>query len=134
MGYAMADESLMEAMERELPEWNLSVISEEVMVRLAEEISPDRIRRLQEKIRAERDFLAEELEHRVERVYPSDSIYLLFRTDERLYDRMLERGILIRDCSDITGLGKGFFRVAVKDRSDNEQLLENMDEVLKWRS
>jgi histidinol-phosphate/aromatic aminotransferase/cobyric acid decarboxylase-like protein len=36
----------------------------------------------------------------------------------------LEKGILIRDCSNFRGLSKGFYRIAVRNRKENETLIE----------
>ena len=43
---------------------------------------------------------------------------------------MLDKGILIRDLGDVPGLEKGYYRVAVKKREENEALLKAMDEVM----
>ena len=48
----------------------------------------------------------------------------MFYSNESLYEKLLEKGILIRDCRNFRGLGKGFYRVAVKTRKENEILLE----------
>ena len=40
-----------------------------------------------------------------------------------IYRKMLENKILIRDCSDYEGLGKGWFRIAVRRHEDNEKLI-----------
>ena len=51
---------------------------------------------------------------------------LLLYSEEPLYEKLLAKGILIRDCENFGGLGKGFYRLAVKSRKENEFLLENM--------
>ena len=43
---------------------------------------------------------------------------------------LLKKNILIRDCSDFKGLGKGYYRIAVKTRKENEKLVEAIGEVL----
>jgi threonine-phosphate decarboxylase len=43
-----------------------------------------------------------------------------------LRDRLLDDKILIRPLSEFTGLGKNFFRVAVRTRKDNTKLIERM--------
>ncbi len=65
------------------------------------------------------------------RVYDSEANYLLLRSDKDLYGAMLEKGILIRDCSNYPGLEKGYYRVAVRLPEQNRRLLSAMKEVLK---
>ena len=50
-----------------------------------------------------------------------------------MYKRLLEKGILIRDCSDYKGLGKGYYRVSVKKTEDNMMLLNAIKEVCDGR-
>ncbi len=76
-------------------------------------------------IRHERKYLSIELKKLAYKVYESSANFILFKADEGLYDYMLKKGILIRDCSDFTGLGKGYFRIAVKKHSENEIFIDN---------
>ncbi len=46
--------------------------------------------------------------------------------------RMIAEGVLIRDCQSF-GLGKGYIRVAVRNRHENEQLIAALERVLKCR-
>jgi histidinol-phosphate/aromatic aminotransferase/cobyric acid decarboxylase-like protein len=130
MGYVLADKKNIDKIRDQLPEWNLSVVSEEIMIALSELIDEDKIKRAVEKIRAEREFLSEGLKKRDIKIYPSDAVYITYKGKEDLYDKMLEKGILIRDCSDFEGLDKGIFRVAVKGRKENEEFLTILDEVI----
>ena len=71
-------------------------------------------------------------------VFDSSSCFLLFRvknelgncTDCNIWQRLRERGILIRDCSDYSGLGHGYYRVAVKSTRENRILLAALEDVL----
>ena len=54
----------------------------------------------------------------------SKANYIFFQGEEGLYEKCLEKGILIRDCSNYYGLKKGYYRVAVKLQEENEKLLE----------
>ena len=78
----------------------------------------------------EGQFLSEGLKKAGLRVYPHVADFILVHTEVPLYDRLLERGILIRDCSSFRGLSKGYYRIAVKRREENEQLLEEIGEIL----
>lgn len=65
------------------------------------------------------------------RVFPGEANYLLFAAAQAdLRERLLPRGILIRDCSNYIGLGAGYYRVAVKTKEENARLIRAIREVL----
>jgi threonine-phosphate decarboxylase len=84
-----------------------------------------------ERIEAEREYLTAELRNLGLRVYESDTNYMLFESRPDLYDRLLEKGILIRKCANFSGLDESFFRIAVRTHEDNEELVSALAEVLK---
>lgn len=50
--------------------------------------------------------------------------FLFFRSECNLYQDCLEHGILIRDCNNFISLeGKHYYRIAVKKREENQQLV-----------
>lgn len=51
---------------------------------------------------------------------------------DELASRMAGEGILIRDCQSF-GLGKGYIRLAVRNRFENEQLIAALERVLRCR-
>lgn len=122
LGYlASSDPVLLANIKNQLPEWNLSVFAQRAGAAAARERSY-----LEESVRLlerEREFLTQGLKDCGFRVYPSEVNFILFQARSDLGTRLLEQKILIRDCSNFKGLGKGFFRVAVKTRTENEALL-----------
>jgi len=63
------------------------------------------------------------------KVFPARANYLLVEicngySAAELRSRLLEKGVLIRDCGNFQGLDGSFFRVAVRIREDNDRLLE----------
>jgi len=67
-------------------------------------------------------------------VYPSSANFLLVEinssmTSTELKERLMEKMILIRDCSSFTGLSNRFFRVAVRTEEENFRLLECLKEI-----
>lgn len=50
------------------------------------------------------------------RIFQGEANFLLFYCEENLYEKLLRRGILIRDCSNFEGLSQGYYRIAVKRR------------------
>lgn len=84
-------------------------------------------------LQTERPWLAEKLEELGFIVYPSQTNYLLFRSpdeDSRDYKQgCLEHGILIRACENFEGLNRHYYRVAVRNRGENERLINILKEV-----
>ncbi len=66
--------------------------------------------------------------------FPAAANYLLVEmrngmTAADLRDRLLSRKMIIRDCSNYTGLDRRFFRVAVRTAGENSRLLRAMEEI-----
>ena len=60
-------------------------------------------------------------------VIPGVTNYILFYSeDHELHVKLQDHGIMIRDCSDYPGLAKGWYRVAVRTREENEILLSRL--------
>lgn len=57
-------------------------------------------------------------------VYEAQANYICFEGPQDLYEFCADQGILIRDCSNYRNLQPGCYRIAVKLRKENEQLLE----------
>jgi threonine-phosphate decarboxylase len=51
---------------------------------------------------------------------------------DELTRRMASEGVLVRDCQSF-GLYKGYIRVAVRNRNENEQLIAALERALKCR-
>ena len=86
------------------------------------------VRRL---IQRERPRLAAGLEVLGFQVCPGEANYLLFFSPaSNLGERLRERGVLLRDCSNYHGLGPGWYRAAVRTGEENQVLLRTMREVL----
>lgn len=69
------------------------------------------------------------------KIFPSEANFLLCRLENSeftlgfLQGKLLKRGILIRSCRDIEGLGDKYFRLAVRSREENEFLICNLHKV-----
>lgn len=116
-----SNRTTLEKIRKHLPEWNVSVLAQQAgIVALKQQ---DYVKKSVEMVKQERRFLKEELEGLGFMVYPGSANFLLLETKLALYEMLLKEGILIRDCSNFRGLGKGFYRIAVKQREENLQLL-----------
>ncbi|WP_051656548.1 pyridoxal phosphate-dependent aminotransferase [Butyrivibrio sp. AE3004] len=127
MGYVVSCPENIKKLIQQLPEWNLSSPGEAGIISgilLAKE--SDFIDKTMDLISTERRFLEDELRKLGFKVFESDTAFIFFKGPEMLYEALLEKGIMIRDCSDYTGLCKGYYRIAVKSHEDNEKLITAM--------
>lgn len=86
-------------------------------------------------VAAAREELLTALRQRGLRVWDSRANYLLFYTDDTALGQKLEqKDILIRDCSNYVGLTAGYYRVAVRTPEQNRQLIQALDEIQNQRT
>lgn len=130
LGYLICkNKSVTEKIAAHLPEWNLSCFAQEAGCACAKETAF--IIETEKYVRREREFLEWELGRKGLLVFPSSADFILVYRDEAshectLYRQLLAQGILIRDCENFRGLGRGFYRIAVKSREENRRLLQSL--------
>ena len=61
---------------------------------------------------------------------PGDANYLLLSGVPGLYETLLARGILVRNCENYRGLERGDVRIAVRTHAENEALIAAISEAL----
>ncbi|MDO4338817.1 MAG: pyridoxal phosphate-dependent class II aminotransferase [Eubacteriales bacterium] len=128
LGYGLCkSRELLDQMEAVTQPWNVSSIAQAAgIAALKEKSYVEAGRRL---VFQEADYLKKELKRLGLMVYPSQANYLFFKGPEDLFDACVGKGILIRDCSNYPGLGKGYFRVAVKRHEENQKLVNVLEEL-----
>lgn len=134
LGYGMTcDRALLERMQSLCQPWNVSIPAQMAGV-AALRTDPSYLTRSRQVIGKERAYLLGEL-NRIG-LWTSEAManYILFRVPEGknggFEGRLLREGILIRDCSNYTGLGPGYFRVAVRLHEDNVKLISALRRLL----
>lgn len=101
--------------------WSVSALAQTAgIAAIAEE---EYVRKTRAFIAEERRFIAAEMSALGVKMFPSDANFLLFKSGAGLAEKMLAEGILIRDCSNFSGLTDGFYRVAVRTRDENIRLI-----------
>lgn len=131
LGYLVCkDRLLLDKIAGQLPEWNLSCFAQEAGCACAKETAF--VEGTVEYVGRERLSMERKLRRRGFEVFPSAANFLLVyreeaRTADTLYEQLLRRGILIRDCENFRGLGRGFYRIAVRSREENERLLQAIE-------
>lgn len=127
LGFALGPKQLLHEMEQAKDVWNVNLLAQAAgAAMLSDQMYQKQTRAF---IAAEKENLARRLKaigHL--RVYPPSVNFLFVRlewtqhTDE-LLDFLRQKHILIRDCRHYPGLGRGFLRLAVRTRAENDRLL-----------
>jgi len=69
------------------------------------------------------------------KAFPSDCNFFLLKildghmTATDVFEGLVKRGIVVRDCSSIRTLGNKFFRITIRTRADNKRLISSMKET-----
>ncbi|RKY35695.1 MAG: hypothetical protein DRP78_05255 [Candidatus Omnitrophota bacterium] len=83
----------------------------------------------------ERDFLYQKLcDINGLKVYPSATNFILVKiiariSSKQLQIRLLKKHILVRDCSNFYGLNQQYFRISIRNRSDNLRLISELSNI-----
>jgi threonine-phosphate decarboxylase len=135
IGYGISNKEIIEIMARVKIPWNINCLAEvAAMAALKDSEFSEKTYRL---IEEERDSLMRELSQ-IEGfdILPSDANFFLINTKgtglkaKELKHRLLNFGILIRDCDSFKGLDDNYIRVAVRTREENEYLIEALKKVI----
>lgn len=128
LGYAICSGEIAQKIKEQLPPWNVSVPSQKAGKASLQEKNYLKLSR--QLIKGERDFLVNQLEDCGLETFASKANFILFYSAaEDLKDKLLEKGILIRECSDYEGLKKGFYRIAVRRHCENIALIEALRKI-----
>lgn len=130
LGYCLsADRELLTAMGRSVQPWNVSVPAQAAGVAaLGETVFLEHTRQI---IQTERKWLVEQLTSLGIHVCPSCANFLLLYSPKPLHKNLLERGIMIRNCSNYHGLEEGWCRIAVKRHGENQLLITALREIVE---
>lgn len=131
LGYGMcARPDVLRLMREAGPPWNVSLVAQKAGIQALRE--DDYLQKARDLIFVQREKLRQQLISLGYWVLEPAANYLFFRlrqmedpayVDEFTSD-LLEDGILIRDCSNYEGIGRGYFRIAVKTEEENQRLVE----------
>lgn len=64
-------------------------------------------------------------------VFPSEANFILFQDTHHLHlkETLLAWDISLRDCANYPGLGSGYYRIAVKTKTDNDYLIHVLEKI-----
>lgn len=121
LGYAVAPDWIAEQYRRVSPLFSISVLSLAAGVAALADL--EYMKCSVSKIRRDRD----SLQSRIEGTYRSQGNFLYIETPKRsaeITEWLLERGIVVRDCSPMPGAGENHIRVTIGTPEQNERFLE----------
>ena len=132
LGYLLAPEWCINMIKTVSLPYHLDSVKQRVGI-LALKHEDEMIRKVDE-IKKERKKVFDALLSLPLKVWPSEANFLLFKPElidaYKLWEELLEEGILIRDCSSWEGLG-GCLRVTIGSKSENDTLLNAVRKILK---
>ena len=135
LGYGLiGNENIKNQISSQLDLWNVNVIASNMgQIMLTDE---EFISQSKEIILKEREYLNLELNKINDlKVYNSQGNFILCQiksnkiTSSMLRERLLEKKIIIRDCSSFDGLDEYFFRICILKPNENRLLIESLNEI-----
>lgn len=128
LGYVMASNlDLLSKMKKSLQPWNTSLPAQ--MAGIAALKEKEYMIKTRQVVERERMYLWKEMDNGLaDHIYGGSGNFIFFRGPEDLYNRLLEKRILIRDCSNF-GLPKGFYRICVKKHWQNMKLIHTWRQI-----
>jgi L-threonine-O-3-phosphate decarboxylase len=125
IGYLMTSNfKLIEKINNVSQPWAVSIFAQKAGVAALKNINWAKDTALY--VKTEREWLSTNLSILGYKVYDSDVNYILFQGTNYndLYEQLLKQRILIRHCNNFRGLNKTFYRIAVRTRNENENLIK----------
>lgn len=136
VGYGIANEEIISVLSCAKIPWNVNCLAQAAAVAALKD--EEHLAVTRELIRKEKAQLLTELKQFGSfKVYSPDANFLFIDiqksgfTATQLASKLLEKGILIRDCTSFRGLNQYYIRVAVKTHGENVRLIEALKGTVK---
>lgn len=131
LGFAVADEEVINYLYKIKAPYNINKITAQIAINAVEnKAKKDEMVRA---IIAERKRIEKALEanSKIEKVFPSDANFILFKCNEhkRLFEELTKKNIIIRDRSSQPKL-EHCLRVSVGTKEENDLFLQSLNEIL----
>ena len=141
LGYGICfNNNLLKKMLEKKEPWSVNNIADLVGKTVLDD--ENYIQKTKEWIKDQKKYMYENL-NKIEglRAYKTEVNFILLKIEDNLLEKgldvknlrkkMLEKGILIRDASNFIYLNKHYFRLAIKDKLNNEKVIETLTSILK---
>ena len=131
LGYAMtSDGELKEKMQQVCQPWSVSVPAQAAGIEALTEREDQRVQKIRKIIVKEKMRIEEKMCKLGIKFIPTKANFFLLYSEIPLFERLLEQGILIRNCENYRGLKKGWYRIAVRTKEENDVLLRVLETIL----
>lgn len=132
LGYCISANSTLLSEIREAGQpWSVSTPAQVAGMQAMEE--KDYLRRTADLIREERNYLIPELEKAGITVINSNANYIFLKDSctaaKPLHELLFDKGILIRNCDNYSGLGPGYYRICIRRHEENIKLIEALQNI-----
>lgn len=128
LGYGIcSDRQLLKRIQKVRQPWSVSVVAQ--AAGCAAVCETDWVKKARTFVSSERRWMEQRFEEIGVEYLSSEVNYILLKSPYDLSELLRAEGILIRDCSNYRGLSKGYYRVSVRKRTDNEKLIEKVARI-----
>ena len=135
LGYLVAQKDTIDKLKKKQVPWCVNSFAQLLGASILDE--EGYIEKTRQFIERERSFLFTELTKiRELKPYPSVANFLLIKIEKKkltsslLKRKLIQEGILIRDCSNFRGLNNKFIRIAVRRHTENLKLIEALKKTV----
>lgn len=129
LGHIVGDPDVLKKISPFGGEWSVSIPAQVCGIS-ALELEPAWTSMTREYVSNDMEKVAGRLEKLGLTVFPPAANYVLVRSPFPLAEPLLERGILVRDCSNFTGLDKNYIRIGLLDEDADMALIRAVEEII----
>lgn len=131
LGYGITSNcDLLKSMKAITQPWSVSSLAQRAGV-VATTLD-DYVNEVKSVVKEQRTYLTTNLMLLGYTVFPTYTNYILFKSevqDDKLDLKLKEQGIMIRNCSNYIGLEDWYYRIAIKNKEDNEKLINGLKSI-----
>ena len=136
IGYGIANKQIINLLSCAKIPWNLNCVAQSAAVAALND--EHHLNVTLDLIKKEKAWLSLELgKFKSFKIYPPDANFFFIDvrksglTAAELTAKLLEQGLLIRDCASFRGLDSYYIRIAVKTHAENEKLIQGLRRIIK---
>lgn len=123
LGYLISSNiQLLEQMKEGLQPWNVSVVAQYAGAAALE--LEGFLEDTRKELGIQKIFITDLLQECNYKILGKDGNFIFFYGEDDLAKILLEDGIMIRDCSNFRGLSQGYYRIAVRNKEENQLLAQ----------
>jgi len=131
IGYGLGNKKIIDILQKIKIPWNVNGLAQIAAIEALSNLS--HLSRTRKLIKNELGFLKESISSiNGFTCYDSSTNFILIKSktsSKRIQEKLLEKKILIRDCSNFRGLGNKFIRVAVRTHKENVRLVRALENI-----